>query len=213
MTDLPLENIILTIFVSYLLGSIPTAYIIAKINKVDIFAVGSGNMGATNVSRAISIPAGALVWLLDSCKGICAILIGQSLLPGEPALGMALAAIFAIAGHNWSLFVLLLIGSIRGGKGAATAFGTLLVLAPVPVVAISFALCSAIVLTTRYISLGVLVLFGFSLPWVLILVAEGKLPQPYVIYAVMTAILILYRFRENIHKLATGTERRLGERA
>lgn len=212
MQDLPIGNILLVIFVSYLLGSIPSAYVIAKINRVDIFKVGSGNMGATNVSRAISIPAGVLVWFFDSCKGICAILIGRTLITSEPALGVTLAAIFAIVGHNWSLFVWLLIGTIRGGKGAATAFGTLLMLAPTPVIAVSFALCSATVLLTRYVSLGVLVLFGLALPWVLVLVAEGKLPQPYTIYSVLTAVLILYRFRENIHKLSNGTERRLGER-
>lgn len=213
MDELPLGNLLIVILVSYLLGSIPTAYIIAKINRVDIFKVGSGNMGATNVSRAISIPAGALVWFIDSCKGVCAILIGRTLIATEPSLGMAVAAVFAIVGHNWSLFVLLLIGSIRGGKGAATAFGTLLMLAPAPVVAVSFFLCSATVVLTRYISLGVLVLFGSALPWLLLLSAEGKLPMSYTLYAITTALLILYRFRENIQKLASGTERRLGERA
>lgn len=213
MDELPLGNLLIVILVSYLLGSIPTAYIIAKINRVDIFKVGSGNMGATNVSRAISIPAGALVWFIDSCKGVCAILIGRTLIATEPSLGMAVAAVFAIVGHNWSLFVLLLIGSIRGGKGAATAFGTLLMLAPAPVVAVSFFLCSATVVLTRYISLGVLVLFGSALPWLLLLSAEGKLPLSYTLYAITTALLILYRFRENIQKLASGTERRLGERA
>lgn len=212
MPDLSIGNVLLVLVISYLLGSIPSAYVIAKINRVDIFSVGSGNMGATNVSRSISIPAGVLVWFFDSCKGICAILVGKAVFATEPALGVTLAAIFAIVGHNWSLFVWLLIGTIRGGKGAATAFGTLLMLAPAPVIAVSFALCSATVFVTRYVSLGVLVLFGLALPWVLVLVAEGKLPQPYTMYSVMTAVLILYRFRENIYKLANGTERRLGER-
>ncbi|MBK8136046.1 MAG: glycerol-3-phosphate acyltransferase [Chloroflexi bacterium] len=213
MENFPLGNLILLIFSSYLIGSIPTAYIIAKVNKIDIFQVGSGNMGATNVSRAIGIPAGALVWLIDSCKGILAIMLGRALITSEPAFGMALAAVLAIAGHNWSLFVLLLIGSIRGGKGAATAFGTLLMIAPTPVVAVSFFLCSAAVVITRHISLGVLVLFGFSLPWVLVLVAQNQLPMSYSLYSVVTAMLILYRFRENIYRLANGTERRLGDRA
>ena len=140
-------------------------------------------------------------------------MLGRALITSEPAFGMALAAVLAIAGHNWSLFVLLLIGSIRGGKGAATAFGTLLMIAPTPVVAVSFFLCSAAVVITRHISLGVLVLFGFSLPWVLVLVAQNQLPMSYSLYSVVTAMLILYRFRENIYRLANGTERRLGDRA
>lgn len=205
--------LILTLAVGYLLGSVPTAYIIGRLYRIDIFKIGSGNMGATNISRALGIPLGIVVWFMDSAKGMLAILAAQHLMPDNPALGMAIAATSAIVGHNWSIIVLFMTGSIRGGKGAATAFGTLLMLAPAQVVAVSFALCSAAVVLTRYMSLGVLILFGLSLPWLIVLTMQNVVPSVYSLYAIITIVLILYRFRENITRLANGTERRLGDPA
>lgn len=208
-----LVALLLTIAAGYLLGSVPTAYVIGRLHRIDIFKIGSGNMGATNISRALGIPLGIVVWFMDSAKGMAAILLAQQLMPENPALGMTAGATSAIIGHNWSIIVLFLTGSIRGGKGAATAFGTLLMLAPAQVVAISFALCSAAVVLTRYMSLGVLLLFGLSLPWLFVLTMQDVVPSVYSLYAVATAALIFYRFRENIMRLANGTERRLGDPA
>lgn len=205
--------ILLIIVLSYLLGSLPSAYLIAKMRRVNIFEVGSRNMGATNVSRVMGLKWGLCVWFLDSVKGMGAIIIAQQILHDNKALATTIAAVVAIVGHNWSLFASLLTGSIRGGKGAATAFGTLLVIAPLQVVVITFAISGALIAITRYMSLGVLVMFALSFGWLTILIMRGQMEPVFVLYVLMTMLLIVHRFRDNIQRILTGTERRLGEPA
>ncbi len=205
-------NVLLIVLVSYMLGSVPTAYLIARIKGVNIFDVGSGNMGATNVSRAMGYQWGILVWLLDSMKGIVAILIARQILSDNMALATAVAAVLAIIGHNWSVFAARITGNLRGGKGASIAFGTLLIIAPGIVLGISL-VGGAVIVITRYVSLGVLVMFTISTLWMIILINHNILAPEYSFYVTCVAALILYRFRENIYRLLRGTERRLGERA
>ncbi len=198
---------------SYLLGSIPTAYLVARIRGVNIFEVGSGNMGATNVIRALGLSWGLVVWLLDSLKGILAILAAAAFMPEHPALATVIAATAAVVGHNWSVFAALVTGSLRGGKGAATWFGTMLVIAPLQVVVAMTVLGGLIIAATRYVSLAVLGMFSLSGLWMLVLISQSKLPNEYSIYTLLVTAMMLYRFRENIQRLLAGTERRLGERA
>jgi acyl phosphate:glycerol-3-phosphate acyltransferase len=211
--DMPgdLVRIVMVVFISYLLGAIPTAYLIAIAKGINIFQVGSGNMGATNVSRACGFSWGILVWLLDSAKGIVAIFIARLIMYDNPATATTLAAVLAIVGHNWSVFATMLTGKIRGGKGASIAFGTLLIIAPYIVLGISV-VGGAIIALTRYVSLAVLVMFTISTLWIILLVEQNVMPQEYVFYSLGVAALIAYRFRENIRALLMGTERRLGER-
>ncbi len=205
---LPLLVIVL---LSYLLGSVPSAYLIARGRGVDIFSVGSGNMGATNVARVMGLQWGLLVWSLDSLKGITAILIARGLLPEHNALATVTAALVAIIGHNWSLFAGLLTGSLRGGKGAATAFGTLLLIVPGQVFLVTLALSGAVVALTRYMSLGVLVMFALITGWTSILIVQQQYEPIFGLYLLLMSALIVYRFRGNIQRLLAGTERRLGE--
>jgi acyl phosphate:glycerol-3-phosphate acyltransferase len=204
-------NVLLIVFISYLLGSIPTAYLIAKYKRVDIFDVGSGNMGATNVSRAIGLKWGLLVWFLDSAKGMIAIAIAWRIMPDHRHAAATIAGLVAIIGHNWSLFATMITGKLRGGKGAATAFGTLLMVAPVQTLVIGFAISSVIVFFTRYMSLGVLVMFTMSMVWIAILSFQRQLPAEFIYYASIMWGMLVVRFRENIQRLLSGTERRLGE--
>jgi glycerol-3-phosphate acyltransferase PlsY len=206
-------NVLLIVFISYLLGSFPTAYLIAKYKRVDIFDVGSGNMGATNVSRAIGLKWGLLVWFLDSAKGMIAILIAWRLMPDNRPAATTIAGLVAIVGHNWSLFATMITGKLRGGKGAATAFGTLLMVAPVQTLVIGFAISTVIVFFTRYMSLGVLVMFTMSMVWIAVLTFQRQLPSEFIYYASIMWGMLMMRFRENIQRLLSGTERRLGERA
>ena len=148
--------VVLVIAIGYVIGSFPTAYLVARTKGVDIFAVGSGNMGATNVTRAVGMRYGLLVWAIDGVKGILAILLARLIVPDYQTTASVLAAVAAVAGHNWSLLATLLTGSIRGGKGAATAMGTFILLAPTLLVALVLAIAMAIVLLMRYVSLGVL---------------------------------------------------------
>jgi acyl phosphate:glycerol-3-phosphate acyltransferase len=207
-------RVLLIVILSYLLGSIPTGYFIGRFRHVNIFEIGSGNMGATNIIRATGgIGWGALVWFFDSSKGIVAMLIAARLMPENTLTAMVLAAIVAIIGHNWSLFASLITGTIRGGKGAATAFGTLLLIVPFQVIAVMLLLCGFIIALTRYVSLGVLAMFALSAGWVFFMVSQHLVPLDYLFYTLATSALILLRFRENIQRLLAGTERRFGERA
>lgn len=204
-------NVLMVVILSYLLGSIPTAYLVAKSKGVDIFKVGSGNMGATNVSRSLGFGWGVFVMLVDVLKGIVAVYLSREIM-GDPKAATTISAITVIIGHNWSLFATLLTGTLRGGKGAATAFGTLLVIASPPTIVVMIVIGMVIVLTTRYVSLAVLTSLFLGLLWLVILSVQQ--PDNWVlIYTLLLAALLLFRFKENIQRLLAGTERRLGERA
>ncbi len=206
------ELVVLIIAVGYIIGSFPTAYLIARAKGVDIFAVGSGNMGANNVARACGPQYGALVWLVDGLKGIVAIVVARMLLPDHQAVASVLGAIAAVAGHNWSFLATLITGSLRGGKGAATASGTLLLLLPTLIVALVLAVGAAIILLTRYVSLGVLSALAVATAAFIVLVIVGTFEPVYLLYVVVTW-MVFFQHRANIVRLLTGKERRFGERA
>lgn len=197
---------------SYLIGAVPIAYLVARSRGVDIFGTGSGNMGATNVARVIGFGWGFTVYVLDGLKGVAAILLAQQLLPDDPHAATVVAAIMSIVGHNWSLFVMMLRGELRGGKGASTAYGTLVVILPLYAVVIVSAVGAYLIYSTRYVSLGALTLFGMAALWILALVAQGTLAEVYTVYAALLLAMLLLRFRGNIRRLLDGTERRLGEK-
>lgn len=212
--DTEIVRVVLIVVLSYLLGSIPTGYLIGRLRKVNIFEIGSGNMGATNIIRATGgVGWGILVWFFDSSKGILAMLIAARLMPENNVTAMVLAAIVAIIGHNWSLFATLITGTIRGGKGAATAFGTLFLFVPLQLIAVMLLLAGFIIALTRYVSLGVLSMFALAAAWIFFMVSQQLVPFEYLFYTLAITALILLRFRENIQRLLTGTERRFGERA
>lgn len=206
-------QVMLVLVVSYLLGAFPTAYVIARLKDVNIFEVGSGNMGGTNVARSLGTGWGILVYAIDILKGIIAIWLATVvLLPQDQPLAAVIAAIAAVVGHNWSLFVVLITGTLRGGKGAATAFGTLLMIAPLPVLVVMIIGGAVLVVVTRYVSLAVVVMIAIAVPWMLLLVRQHALDTEYLFYTVFIGGILLWRFRTNIHRLLTGTERRFGER-
>ncbi|RPJ01308.1 MAG: glycerol-3-phosphate acyltransferase [Chloroflexi bacterium] len=206
------EQVILVIVLGYIIGSFPTAYLVARSRGVDIFKVGSGNMGANNVARALGPQYGALVWIVDGSKGILAILLARWILSDNQAAASSLAAVSAVAGHNWSLLATLITGSIRGGKGAATASGTFLLLAPTLLIALVLAVGAVIVLLTRYVSLAVLTSVAVAGIAFLILVLVGSLEPGYVLY-LLVSWMVFVRHRSNIVNLLAGKERRWGERA
>jgi glycerol-3-phosphate acyltransferase PlsY len=205
------EAIVFIFLLGYVMGSFPTAYIVARVKGIDIFQVGSGNMGANNVIRAVGWQYGAVVWFIDGAKGALAILLARWLVPDHSAAAGVLAAIAAVTGHNWSFLATLITGSIRGGKGAATASGTLILLAPTLLLALVLAVGALIVLITRYVSLGVLTAVAVAGFGFLILVLVGFLEPIYILY-LLVAWMVFVRHRANITRLITGTERRIGER-
>jgi glycerol-3-phosphate acyltransferase PlsY len=205
-------QVILVIVTSYLLGSLPTAYLIGRLHKIDIFAVGSGNMGTTNVLRQFGLAWGLFVFFIDAMKGVVAILLAHSIMPEARTAATVIAAICVIIGHNWSLFVTLLTGALRGGKGAATAFGTVIMIAPFQLIAAICVAGAIVIALTRYVSLGVLVMVTIAVLWMFVLISQSAIPWEYAIYTLAVTLLILWRFRGNIQRLLSGTERRLGER-
>lgn len=191
----------LVLVASYLLGSIPFSYLVARQRGVDVRKVGSGNVGATNVMRSVGKGAGLLAFVLDAAKGAVAALIAQRSGLG-PALA-SLAAVAAIVGHMYPVWL-----RFRGGKGVATGAGAFLPLAPVATVVALAAFALAVALT-RYVSVGSM------LGAVTLAVAAGftGVPGPVVAAAALMAALIVWKHRENIKRLAGGTESRLGRRA
>ncbi len=213
MGDSNFVQLILVIAVGYLFGSIPTAYLVAKTKGINIFEVGSKNMGATNVGRSLGFWWGILVWVCDSAKGIIAIAIATLIMPDHWAAVTAIAATAAVIGHNWSVFATLLTGTIQGGKGAAIWFGTMFAIAPLQLLVAISVLGVAIIAITRYVSLAVLSMCALATVWIFVLITQKTMPIEYIFYITVVAVMIVYRFRENIQRLASGTERRLGDHA
>ncbi|MFC1983341.1 glycerol-3-phosphate acyltransferase [Chloroflexota bacterium] len=147
-------NTIIAIVIGYLLGSIPSAYIAGRLKKgVDIRQLGGGNMGALNTMRKIGIAAGLIVLFADIAKGALAVLIAQWL--GLPLIWTLVVGFVAITGHNWPVFL-----KFKGGKGAATALGVLLVLVPREF-AISLAIIAIVIVVTNNIRLAIAVGLAF----------------------------------------------------
>lgn len=119
-----IAKISLLIIMGYLIGAIPFALIVAKLKRVDIRKVGTKNPGAANVFRQVGKPYGILVWLLDTAKGACAMLIADKVFHVH-LFFVALVGIAAVAGHCWSFFL-----RFKGGKGVATSGGVFLYLLP-----------------------------------------------------------------------------------
>jgi len=153
------------------------------------------------------------VWFFDSTKGMIAMLIAARLMPENTVTAMVLGAIVAVIGHNWSLFAYIVTGIFKGGKGAATAFGTLILIVPLHVVAVFLGIIGVVLLLTRYMSLAVLIAFSVATVWVLLLIYQHTLPAEYGLYIGLIVVLIFARFRGNIQRLLDGKERRVGERA
>jgi glycerol-3-phosphate acyltransferase PlsY len=173
---------ILSIIIGYLLGSIPTAYIVSRIRKgIDIRNVGSGNMGSANVMREIGAHEGAFVGLIDIAKGAGAILIAQAL--NVPELWVFGAGLAALVGHNFPVFA-----GFRGGRGSATIIGIFLVLAPKAML-VTLVIVAIPFFTTRKFSAAILI--GFALLPLFIWLLEGSLML--VRYALVIDLFMLVR--------------------
>jgi glycerol-3-phosphate acyltransferase PlsY len=190
--------------VAYLLGSIPFGYLIVRRKSgADIRETGSGGTGATNVSRRAGKVAGVLTLLLDVAKGSIAVLIAKSV--GGDDWVIAAAAIAVLVGHIFPVWL-----NFRGGKGVATGVGIFLVLAPIALLCAGV-IFVAIVLLTRYVSLGSIIA-AVLIPVFVWLQSVFVVPvfdlRPLLTAAVVAAVLIVFAHRGNIQRLASGTESR-----
>ena len=193
---------LLAVFIGYLAGSIPFAFLVGRVVRgVDIRYAGSGNVGAANVLRIAGTWSGIFVMLLDAAKGAGAVLFVARLTTGDAA--PAAAGVAAVVGHVYPCWL-----RFRGGKGVATAAGVFGTLAPLAMIPATM-LFVATVWATGYISLGSLV---GALSLGPIALAFGA-PPAVLIACAATVTLIVFRHRSNISRLASGTERRIGQKA
>jgi len=188
---------------SYLLGSIPFGYLLVRIfRKQDIRQTGSGNIGATNVSRTSPV-LGVLTLLLDAAKGLAAVSLTRALFPGQTTL-LGLAAFLAIVGHMFPIWL-----KFHGGKGVATGLGAFAVIVPKAILAM-IALFIALFLVFRYVSLASILTAALFplLAWVLY---PRNLSQM-MAAIVASSLLIVGRHHQNLHRLFAGTEPRFQRR-
>ena len=205
------------VIMGYLLGSIPFGVLIGRLMAgVDIRQYGSGRMGMTNVLRTAGKKAAAIAACLDVLKGVLAVvfaglIVGKSyLVVGDFALGMlvaqVLAALAAIVGHIWPVFL-----KFRGGRGVATFWGGLLALCP-PAALFGGGVMILGAGLTRYASLGSIAgAVGTYAILVPLTIMKG-FPIEYIAYAFIGTVLIIVMHRDNIARLISGKERKLGER-
>ena len=191
----------LIVVTSYLLGSIPFGYLLVLIFRgEDVRTSGSGNIGATNVSRK-SPALGILTLLLDAVKGTAAVCMAYAIAPTYPL--MSLAALCAVLGHMFPVWL-----KFRGGKGVATGLGSFVVIAPKAVL-IAIGIFAGVVILFRYVSLGSMVaVAAFSL-LVYQMHEYGSSPIT-LAFVAATSLLIIARHHQNIRRLLAGTESRVG---
>jgi len=192
--------LLLVVVLSYLLGSVPFGLVIARsLGLGDLRAIGSGNIGATNVLRTGNKGAALATLLLDAGKGGIAVLIARALTAED---GAQLAAIASFLGHLFPVWL-----GFRGGKGVATFFGTLIALAW-PAGLLAGATWIAIAALFRYSSLAALVAVALAPVW---LALTGRAEA--ILLALALAALVWQRHAGNIARLRAGTEARIGRKA
>jgi glycerol-3-phosphate acyltransferase PlsY len=201
---------------SYLLGSIPVGYLLVRIfRKQDIRAIGSGNIGATNVLRSGGKGLGAATFLLDVLKGCSAIWLAAfiySILAPGLASGIhlrnmeAVAAICAVLGHMFPVWL-----KFKGGKGVATGFGVFLVASTWAALA-AIGVFILVTLISRYVSVAS-ILGAASFPLFAWLMASGYRPPLFIAAQYIVAFLIIAKHHQNIRRLINGTESKFGSRS
>jgi len=192
-------RISLLIICAFIMGSIPVGMLVARAKGVDLKKVGSGNIGATNVLRSLGKGPAALTLIGDMLKGTLAVALGRYF--GLGTFYEGIIGLSAILGHNFSVFL-----GFRGGKGVATSLGVFILYSPRTAL-ITFVIWIAVVITTKYSSLGALISFGLLPLNIILFDSKEKLPV-----ALLVTLLILIRHTDNIQRLMKGTERKMGER-
>jgi glycerol-3-phosphate acyltransferase PlsY len=189
-------TVVLLIVVAYLIGSIPFGIIVGKMRGFDPRAVGSGNIGMTNVARAGGGSAAAITFVGDVLKG--AIPVAVARLMGFPPAILAWVGLGAFLGSIFSVFL-----GFSGGKGLSASLGIWALLAPLPLL-FALAAFGITVAASRIISMGSIIAAIVLVP----AVAALAMPRPYILLAIMMSALVIVRHRENIRRLIAGEEKR-----
>ena len=191
--------LLLCALLGYVLGSLSTGIIYSRKLGKDVRTAGSQNSGASNMLRVHGVRPGILTFVGDCVKAILSIVLGYVLCGRNGAM---VAGLFAVLGHNWPIFF-----GFKGGKGVACCTAVYILTFPIWGI-ISVATCVIVILVTRFISLGSLIMSALFV--VLMLIFEPFWPAG--IWAIILAVLAFYRHRTNIQRLMSGTERKIGQR-
>ena len=199
---LKMVELFITVIGAYIIGSIPTGYIVVKTKTgQDLRTIGSGSTGATNVKRVLGKKWFFIVLLLDAFKGAFPVILAKLFVTAFAGYGLApvLAAIAVILGHSKSIFL-----QFKGGKSVASGVGTILALNWMVGIGIAL-IWATITYTTKYVSVGSIIALLIS-PF---LMFYAHAPIAYIFYCAIGAIYIIYLHRENIKRLMQGCENKV----
>ena len=191
-------NYIIIAVIAYLLGSISFGMIVAKLKGgPNLREVGSKNTGATKVLRVMGVKTGLIVFVLDILKALIACIIGRVWMGLNGAMVAGLAVVI---GHNWPCFF-----QFKGGKGVASTLAVMLMTFPIPAV-ICYIVAVALILTTRYVSLGSITLAAL---FALLVIATNWGNWLVIVWVLIISGLLIWRHHANIDRLLKGNENKL----
>jgi glycerol-3-phosphate acyltransferase PlsY len=184
---------------SYLIGAVPFGFLVGRLAGIDVRTGGSGNIGATNVNRLLGKKFGIMTLILDCLKGFLPIFLAARFYAASPLEAWLVPAcgVAAVVGHMFPVYL-----GFRGGKGVATALGVFLFLSPAAV-GISLVVFMATVGFTGFVSAGSLLTAALMPLWLLIF----EMPAVTVLAALVIAVLIWFKHRDNIGRLRRGEEK------
>ncbi len=191
---------------SYLMGAMPWGYILVKVTKgVDVRNFGSGKTGMSNVLRTAGVKVAIAVVTLDTSKGVLAVLLARFLT--DSPVAEVVAGLVAVVGHNWPVFL-----GFKGGRGLTVAGGATIPIAPIPFL-LGCATFISVTFATRYVSLASILTVIVAFVSLTFMAFTGRSEQTYFYYILFASLLVLWQHRDNMVRLAKGTERKLGQRA
>lgn len=198
-------QLIVAAVIGYLLGAIPGGYLMGWLTRgIDVRNYGSGKTGATNALRTLSLWAVLAVLVIDLGKSAAAVSIARVL--SDDPWAQALAGMGAVAGHVWPVWL-----GFRGGRGVSAAYGSLLAMNPPASLAL-LPVALVIIVVTRYMSLMSVSMALIAAALFLALAIAGLLPYAYAVFAMAAAVLIVALHHDNIRRLLSGTERKIGQK-
>jgi glycerol-3-phosphate acyltransferase PlsY len=201
-----------TALVAYIIGSFPTGYLAGRLRGIDIRKAGSGNPGATNVTRVLGKWFGYPVFILDFGKGLISVLLASAiaqqcgLASFATDLCIAIGGIFSVAGHSYPVWL-----GFKGGKGVATSLGVIFGISWIAAL-IAFVVWIVTFKTTRYVSVASIIA-AIALPvTMIVLLFRQQLQSPVLVYfSACLTLIVIVRHRSNISRLFSGTEPRFAK--
>lgn len=198
-------NLIIALFAAYILGSVPTSYIMGKLIKgIDIRDFGSGNVGATNALRILGTKVGVFTLVIDIGKGFLAVNIARFIIHDPTDLILILTGLFAIIGHIFTVFL-----KFKGGKGVATSAGVFIALIPIPVALALFVFVFTVWLS-KFVSLGsILAALTLFISELIMNIWNSFTELEFLIFTFIISLFIIIRHKVNIKRLINGNENKI----